>query len=207
MAGPSVLGNWTAAALAAALGAGLASLAWTGFSGGVWSPMPAAAVRAMVRLAGVRPGELVVDLGAGDGRVVLAAAREFGARAVAVELDPLRARLIRWRARRAGLAGRVQVVRADLFDYPLGEADVVAAWLSQAALDRLAPRLRAQLRPGARVVTYKKRFSGWPPDAADPRHPVYCWVLPEDGGAAMDADTPAGADGVSEAGAGTWEGR
>lgn len=191
----SALNPSTLAALAAALAAGAAaSLVWTGWRGGVWSPMPPAAVRALLRLAGVRPGELVVDLGAGDGRIVLLAAREFGARAVAVELDPLRARLIRWRAERAGLADRIQVVRGDLFRFPLQDADVVTAWLSQAALDRLAPWLRTQLEPGARVATYKKRFPGWPPTATDPRRAVYCWVIPAGGDAATDADTAPGAD-------------
>jgi len=165
------------------LGTGAVAIAawitWTATRGGAWSPVPGHVVRRMLELAELRPGEVLCDLGAGDGRILVTAARDLGARAVGFELDPLRGLVAAWRARLARVGDRVSVVRADFFTSPLPDPDVVTIWLSQAALNRLEPILLDSLRPGARVVAYRRQFPTWVPAATDPAHGLFLWVVPD----------------------------
>lgn len=124
------------------------------FTGAPWTPTPFSTVRRMLRLANVQPGETVYDLGSGDGRVLWVAAREFGAWAVGVEIDPLRFAWTRLAIKLLGLGERVRVSRANLFDVDLSGADVVVLYLLPKANGRLAPKLLRELRPGARVVSH-----------------------------------------------------
>src|SRR5690606_34441159 len=101
------------------------SIVLPAFVGGAWSPTSMARVRAMLQMAQLAPGETLYDLGAGDGRIIITAAREFGAQAVGIEIDPLRAALCRWRIRLGGLTGRARVERANFFDVDLCNAAVV----------------------------------------------------------------------------------
>lgn len=138
-----------------------------------------ARVRAMLKMANLAPGETLYDLGAGDGRVILTAAREFGARAVGIEIDPLRAALCNWRIRLGRLQDRVRVERANFFDVDLSNADVVTFYLSQAAADRLKDKFERELRPGARVVSHRRPVPGWRPAAVDERRGLYVYVMGE----------------------------
>ncbi len=124
------------------------------FWGAQFVPTPFDTVRRMLRLANVQPGEAVYDLGSGDGRVLWVATREFGARAVGVEIDPLRFAWTRLAIKLLGLGERVRVLRANLFDADLSGADVVVLYLLPTANSRLAPKLLRELRPGARVVSH-----------------------------------------------------
>lgn len=142
------------------------------FTGAPWVPMPFATARRMLRLANVRPGETVYDLGSGDGRVVIVAAREFGAAAVGVEIDPLRTLISRAAIALLGLR-RARVVRASLFDVDLSEADVLTVYLLPKANLRLAPKLLSELKPGARVVALTYPMPGWKPAARDGSIHVY----------------------------------
>jgi SAM-dependent methyltransferase len=152
-------------------------LAWTGLVGGMWSPTPGRVVQSMLEVAGLQPGETLYDLGAGDGRVIVAAARA-GANAVGVEIDPLRYHVIRCRLLWLGLSGRARVVRADFFAVDLSGADVVCAYLSQGAVNRLASKLARELTPGARVVSYRRRLPEWPLLRQDEQACVYCYAPP-----------------------------
>jgi len=143
--------------------------------GGVSSPTSMRRARALLRAAGVQPGETVVDLGAGDGRIILTAAKEFGARAVGVEIDPLRFALCRVRIALHRLAHRVEMQWANFFDVDLTDADVVTFFLSQAAADKLAPKLKAELKPGARVVSHQRPLPGWTPWRVDREHDLYVY--------------------------------
>jgi SAM-dependent methyltransferase len=129
--------------------------------GALWRPTPRRIVDKMLRAAGVQPGHKVVDLGAGDGRIVIAAARAFQARAVGVEIDPLRCLIANARIRLLGLQGQAHVYCGNLFEYDLADADVVTLYLWPRTNQRLKPRLAEQLRPGARVVSYKFLLDGW----------------------------------------------
>ncbi|TNF36553.1 MAG: methyltransferase domain-containing protein [Deltaproteobacteria bacterium] len=142
----------------------------------------------MLDLAAVGPEDVVYDLGCGDGRIAIAAARR-GAHAVGIEIDPARAATARAKAKAAGVAERVRIVEGDLYEADLSAATVVAAYLGTLPLQKLAPRL-AQLRDGARVVSHDfaipgavpaqvKRLRTIDPHTDYPRTAtVYLWTVP-----------------------------
>ena len=117
----------------------------------------------MLRLAVVGPGDVVYDLGSGDGRVVIAAARDFGALGVGVEIDPKLVAESTESARRAGVADRVTFRAGDLFQTDLTEATVVILYLSTELNLRLRPKLLRELRPGARIVSHDFDMGDWAP--------------------------------------------
>jgi SAM-dependent methyltransferase len=127
-------------------------------------PTPQPVVEAMLRLAGVGAGDVVYDLGSGDGRVVITAARLFGARGVGVELDSHLVIQSEEAARQAGVERRVTILEQDLFTVDLAPATVVTIYLWSAMYDRLMPRL-ARLKPGTRIVVYRWALAGWKPEA------------------------------------------
>lgn len=116
----------------------------------------------MLRMAGVRRGEVVFDLGAGDGRILIEAVRKFGARAVGVEIDP--ERLPRLKERLNSTNTNAEVIHADFMDVDLSCADVVVIYLSATANAKLEPKLRSELRAGARVVSLDYALLDWAPD-------------------------------------------
>jgi ribosomal protein L11 methylase PrmA len=134
----------------------------------------------MLRLAEVGPGDVVYDLGCGDGRIVIEAAR-MGARGVGVDLDPVRIREARENARAAGVEDRVELRVGDLFETDVRPATVVALFLWPHVNLKLRPRLLAELRPGARVVSYWHDMGEWKParTVEAGRARVYLWVVPE----------------------------
>lgn len=142
-------------------------------------PTPRSAVEAMLDLAEVGPGDSVIDLGSGDGRIAIAAG-ERGATALGVEIDPDLVVRARRRARDAGLDGRVTFRGQDLFETPIRGASVVTLYLLPDLNLRLRPRLLTELAPGARVVSHAFDMADWVPDAhrqAEERN-VYLWIIP-----------------------------
>lgn len=143
----------------------------------VYEPTPHETVERMLTLANVRAGDTVIDLGSGDGRIAIAAARR-GARALGVDLDPQRIREAHANAQRAGLTGRVIFRREDLFKTQLGDATVITLYLLPQLNARLAPRLMA-LRPGTRIVSHRFPMGDWSPDQTDTAGgTVYLWIVP-----------------------------
>ncbi len=143
-------------------------------------PTPPQVVTAMLETAGVGPDDVVYDLGSGDGRIVIAAAAEFGARGVGVEIDGELVRLSRESARSAGVGDRVRFLENDLFLTDLREATVVTMYLLPIMTYRLQPKLMAELRPGSRIVAHAYDMSEWMPDRefqVDGRW-VFFWVVP-----------------------------
>ena len=140
----------------------------------------------MLRIAGVRRDDVVYDLGSGDGRLVIAAAREFEARAVGVELDPTLVQTSRERATMAGVADRARFLWQDLFAADLGPATVVALYLREDVNLRLRPKLLQELAPGSRIVSHDFRMGTWVPDRVervrgpDRVHTIYLWTVPAD---------------------------
>ena len=118
----------------------------------------------MLQLANVGKDDLVYDLGSGDGRIVIEAARRYGARGVGIELDPDLVRRAQENARRANVSHLVEFRQQDLMTVDLSPATVVTVYLSQAANLKLRPRLQAQLRPGARVVSHEFDMGDWQPN-------------------------------------------
>jgi SAM-dependent methyltransferase len=127
-------------------------------------PTPDATVDAMLELARVGPRDVVFDLGSGDGRIVIAAALKRGARGVGIEIDPELVTRSEQNARTAGVDKRVAFRLGDLFAADLREATVVTVYLLPLYLERLGPLLRAQLRPGSRVVSHRYPFPDWKAD-------------------------------------------
>lgn len=140
--------------------------------GAPFVPTPFAQVETMVRLARPKPGELWVDLGSGDGRILLAAART-GARAVGYEFHPLLVLLSRFAIARSGLRDRAAVAQQDLWKADLSEAGVVSLFLIQHRMAGVKRKLLAELKPGARVVSYAFDFAGWEPAAREDRVSLY----------------------------------
>jgi precorrin-6B methylase 2 len=125
-------------------------------------PTPKDIVRRMLQLASLRRGETLFDLGAGDGRIIIEAVRGYGARAVGVEIDPERISRVRERLNSTGT--QAELLEADLFEVDLSSADVITIYLSASANTRLAPKLKAELKPGTRVVSLDYDLPGWVPD-------------------------------------------
>ncbi|HSL81365.1 MAG TPA: class I SAM-dependent methyltransferase [Thermoanaerobaculia bacterium] len=143
---------------------------------------PMDAVEAMHRLAGTGAGDVVFDLGCGDGRILISAVRDFDARlGVCVELDPVRLDQAREKAREAGVEERIVFVEGDLFRVDLTQATVVTLYLLPNLNERLRPKLLRELRPGSRVVSYAFGMGDWEPDAEERagRRKVYLWTVPE----------------------------
>lgn len=141
---------------------------FTGFEAFV--PTDEELCRAKLRLARVRPGETVYDLGSGDGRVLLIAALEFEARAVGIEIRPELVRLARRRARRARCGRSVRLRREDFTKTSFHDADVVFAYLTSGTLGSVRKRLVRCLRQGARVVTHDFPMPGWEPSTTELWH-------------------------------------
>jgi SAM-dependent methyltransferase len=118
----------------------------------------------MLRLADVGPRDVVYDLGSGDGRVVIAAARNYGARGVGIEIDAALVTGSIENARQAGVAERVQFRHGDAFKAELEDATVVTMYLLTSLVERLKPKLLAELKPGTRIVAHDYGFSDWKPD-------------------------------------------
>jgi ribosomal protein L11 methylase PrmA len=120
---------------------------------------------ALLKLANVGPGDIVYDLGSGDGRVVITAVKEFGAaRGVGIDIDPALVREGNDNAERAAVSDRVRFLNQDLFDTDVREATVVALYLLPWLNRRLMPKLKAELKPGSRIVSYRFDMGDWKPD-------------------------------------------
>ena len=147
-----------------------------------FEPTPTSVVQAMTDLAAVKAGDVVFDLGCGDGRLVIAAAR-LGARATCVDIDPRRIAEARDNARQAGVEQRIAFRTKNLFDTDLAGASVVMLFLSPDYNLKLRERLR-RLAPGTRIVSHWHGMGDWRPQKkvdvqVDSRsHAVYLWVIP-----------------------------
>ncbi len=126
-------------------------------------PSPEVVVRRMLQLADVRENEVVYDLGCGDGRVLIIAAKEFGARAIGIEIRRDLYEQCLKRIRDLGLEGRVTVLHGNFFEFDLSDADVVTLYLLTSVNEKLRPKLERELRPGTRVVSHDFEVPGWKP--------------------------------------------
>jgi SAM-dependent methyltransferase len=136
------------------------SILWTSRRGAPWVPTSMNMVRKMLTLAEVGPGDLVYDLGCGDGRMIVTAARRYGSRAVGIEIDPLRCLWCQMLITVLGLRDRVRAIYGDFFNQDLSDADVVTCYLLQSTNNKLQKKLKQELRPGARVISNTFTFPG-----------------------------------------------
>jgi ribosomal protein L11 methylase PrmA len=149
----------------------------------IYVPTPQSVVDAMLRLAKVTKDDVVYDLGCGDGRIVITAAKQFGARGVGIDIDPLRIKESNANAVTAGITDRVKFRQADIFadSTNLSEATVVTLYLLPSLNVKLLPKLRRELKPGTRIVSNSFDMGEWQPERTievDGRT-VYFWTIPK----------------------------
>ena len=149
-----------------------------------YEPTPMAVVGAMLELAQVRANDVVYDLGCGDGRIVIEAARRYGARGGCVDIDPRRIAEARANARQEDLEEKIRFIEENLLETDLRDATVVMVFLSLDLNLRLRPKLLRELKPGARVVSHWHRMGDWEPQktvhAKGPyrSHEIFLWTIP-----------------------------
>ena len=145
----------------------------------VWVPTPDEVVERMLNMAQTKPEDYVIDLGAGDGKIAIAAAKKFGARSTGIEYNPDMAALAQRSAQAAGVGGKAQIVQGDIFVSDFTQATVLTMYLLPSLNMKLRPQILA-MRPGTRVVTHAFNMEDWEPDETsdvDGRR-VYLWVVP-----------------------------
>ena len=145
-------------------------------------PTPENVVAKMLDLAKVKKADVLYDLGSGDGRIVVTAAKEYGARGVGYDLNPDRIQEANGNAKKNGVADRVEFREKDLFTADLREASVVTLYLLPDVNLRLRPKLFQELKPGSRVVSHDFDMGDWRPDKTVDLdgHKIYFWVIPAD---------------------------
>ena len=153
---------------------------------------PEEVVERMLELAGTRADDLVVDLGSGDGRIVIIAARKFGARGLGIELDQRLVEKSRDNARAAGVADRVSFVQGDVLTADISKASVVTVYLLPGLIGQLQQRFTGELRPGTRIVSHAFGMTGWTPDRSGmirlskahrgqgDESRLFLWIVPAD---------------------------
>jgi protein-L-isoaspartate O-methyltransferase len=161
-----------------------------------WRPpfitTPPEVVERMLELAGTRANDLVIDLGSGDGRIVIAAAMIYGARGLGIELDAALVEKARDKARAGGVDERVRFVQGDVLVADISQATVVTVYLLPALMAKLQSRFIDELAPGTRIVSHAFGMAGWAPDRSETvrisgRHPgqgdeslLHLWIVPAD---------------------------
>lgn len=145
----------------------------------IFVPTPQRVVNAMLKLANVGKKDIVYDLGCGDGRIVVSAAR-LGARSVGIDIDPERIAEANANIRKAGVGRRAKAVQADLFEADIGEATVVTLYLLSSLNEKLQPKLLAELKPGTRIVSHGFDMGHWKPEKTMDIEgsTIYLWRVP-----------------------------
>lgn len=145
-----------------------------------FEPTPMPVVRALLEMADVGPQDVVYDLGSGDGRIPITAAKEFGARGVGIEIDPDLVTLAQFNAREAGVENNVEFRLGNMYEANVRPATVVTLFLNPGPNLKLREKLRSDLQPGSRVVSYVWDMGGWTP--AEVRrvneHRIFLWRIP-----------------------------
>jgi predicted RNA methylase len=152
-------------------------IAWSSAIGAPWVPTPRNKARTMLELAEVGPKDIVYDIGSGDGRIVTMAAKEFGAKSVGIEMDPLRVLWSRFAIRRQGLTPMSEVLRENFFKSNIEDATVVTVYQGVEVNKKLKEKFSGELKPGTRVVSYRFRFKGWIPVKTSEDASSYLYII------------------------------
>jgi ubiquinone/menaquinone biosynthesis C-methylase UbiE len=143
-------------------------------------PTPQEVVDEMLKLANVKAGDVLYDLGCGDGRIVITAAKKYGIRAIGIDINPERITEANENAKREGVTNKVKFILGDLFTEKFNDATVMTLYLLPAVNLKLKPRLLSELKPGTRVVSHSFDMGDWTPDKTvdiDYRK-IYLWTIP-----------------------------
>ena len=148
----------------------------------IYVPTPQEVVDAMLDVAKVGPDDLVYDLGCGDGRIVVTAAKKFGARGIGIDIDPQRIKEANENVAAAGVGDKVEIRQADLFETDLSQASVVTLYLLSSLNLKLRPKLWKELKVGSRVVSHAFSMGDWEPEQTLDVNgrTVYFWTITED---------------------------
>lgn len=147
----------------------------------IYVPTPQAVVDAMLKMADVHKGDVLYDLGSGDGRIVVTAARNFGVRGVGIDINPVRIAEANANAKASGVTNLVAFKNEDLFEADIKEASVVTLYLLTSLNLKLRPKLLQDLKPGTRIVSQTFDMGDWKPEKEDmvEGHNIYLWRVPE----------------------------
>ncbi len=146
----------------------------------IYVPTPEAVVEAMLQVANVTKDDIVYDLGCGDGRIPVTAARKYGARGIGIDIDPQRIKEANENVAKNNVGDLVRIVQGDLFEQDLSEATVVTLYLLPSLNVKLMPKLMKELKPGTRIVSHAFDMGDWKPEKeldVDGRK-VYYWTIP-----------------------------
>jgi ribosomal protein L11 methylase PrmA len=147
----------------------------------IYVPTPEAVVEAMLQVANVSKNDIVYDLGCGDGRIPVTAARKYGARGVGIDIDPQRIKEANENVAKNNVGDRVKIVQGDLFEQDLSQATVVTLYLLPSLNVKLMPKLMKELKPGTRIVSHAFDMGDWKPEKeldVEGRK-VYFWTIPK----------------------------
>ena len=176
----TVLVTLIAASLGLALVPGSAGFVQPPAADVIYVPTPQPVVEAMLELAGVKESDVVYDLGSGDGRIVITAARKYGARGVGIDIDSALVEKATGNAKAAGVSERVTFLNQNFFASDISGATVVTLYLLQSLNERLRPKLVRELRPGTRIVSHVFNMGPeWPPQRSIvvERSPIFLWTI------------------------------
>jgi predicted RNA methylase len=151
----------------------------------IFVPTPHETVQAMLKLGEVKRGDILYDLGSGDGRIPIAAAKQFGVRGTGIDIDPQRIAEANANAKEAGVADLVSFRQEDLFTADFSDATVVTLYLLPALNEKLMPRLLSELKPGTRIVSHAFLMGDWEPEQTvqvNGGGPIYRWTVPQRAG-------------------------
>ncbi|MBP7777174.1 MAG: methyltransferase domain-containing protein [Acidobacteria bacterium] len=147
----------------------------------IYVPTPEDVVEAMLQVAKVTKDDVVYDLGTGDGRIPVTAAKKYGARGVGIDIDPQRVKEATENVQKSGVGDRVRIIQGDLFEANISEATVVTLYLLPSLNQKLMPKLMKELKPGTRIVSHAFNMGDWKPEQeldVNGRK-VYFWTIPK----------------------------
>jgi ribosomal protein L11 methylase PrmA len=147
----------------------------------IYVPTPQEVVEAMLQVANVTKDDIVYDLGCGDGRIPVTAAKKYGARGIGIDIDPQRIKEANENVQKSGVADKVKIMNADLFTTDISEATVVTLYLLPSLNQKLMPKLKSELKPGTRIVSHAFDMGDWKPEKeldVNGRK-VYYWTIPK----------------------------
>jgi len=148
----------------------------------IYVPTPQPVVDRMLELAKLQPGDVLYDLGSGDGRIPVTAAKKYGVRAVGIDINPERIAEANANAKVAGVTDKVSFIEADLFLTDIAQADVVTLYLLQSLNVKLRPKLLAELKPGTRIISHSFDMAEeWEPEHTEKvdSNTIYMWTVPD----------------------------
>jgi tRNA G37 N-methylase Trm5 len=169
----------------------IALFAWAGLASGraqeldvydvPYVPTPQNVVDTMLKLANLKPGDVIYDLGSGDGRIVITAAKQYGVRGVGIDINPVRIKEANENARKEGVTDKVTFKKNDLFAEDIHEATVVTMYLLPSVNLKLRPKLFKELKPGTRIISHDFDMGDWKPEkrVEVDNHRIFTWTIPE----------------------------